>query len=240
MKKIPLIILALLLIAVSAHSAIVIKKKTGGSCSTPSDGDVFNEGFVGTGYENAARWTETVGTSGVANEDYTLTGSGWSTGACSEGLRIANTVGSGGNTYVTLEFASTLSLTTSLDIYIEFKVQSHSVGEWDGTRFIRVLDGNTNEALGIRLDNQVDPSFAWQAGGSTSTAYYALTSGTDAIHTFKIHLDATAASSYVSIDGGTNRTLTRAGSASVYGLEIGVLDGVIMDIQVGRIWVDRP
>ncbi len=77
MKKL-IFLLLLLLIATPCFAqqqeARIIQGVIGSSCNDCShSGLLICQNFEGTGYDNGESWAETIGTNGIANEDYTAT-----------------------------------------------------------------------------------------------------------------------------------------------------------------------
>lgn len=214
--------------------------EVGSACSTPSDGDELNEGFIGVGYENS--WSETIGATGVVDEDHTLTGSP-PAGSCSEGLLTSVTT-SGGATYSTWDRGSAItSSSNDVDVKAEFRINSYTLpNQFDQ---IRVLgwdaDGTPGQGVGSSRIEWNGSSLAIHCQGASVSTEDTISTGT--WYTLTIHLDATAASSYCQIDSGAQRTFTRNSEDGQY-LIAGPSDLLDADeavaIEWGRVWINTP
>lgn len=234
-----LLIAIALLLSVSQAWGVVLIQRDGATCSTPTDGDTLNEGFLGTGYENT--WSETVGANGAIDEDHTLTGTP-PTGSCSEGIQFTNTSGSGEPTLITYNNGSATSYSTTTDIYVEFRVNSVSLNNYDSVMFVAAT---TYDGTGTRLAAlyfvQEGANFVLRASASTSSSNEVISTGT--WYTARLHIDATAASSYLQVDSGSQRSFTRADNDWQYiklGFVVAMASTAALDVEVGRIWVDTP
>jgi len=210
---------------------------TSAECSTPQDGNEMNEGFLGTGYENT--WTETIGTNGTVDEDYTLS-SGWTSGSCSEGLNIVIPL-SGGNTSTRYDIG--FATTDTYDIYAEFKVSSVTLPAYGRIQLLSVYQqysGNFND-ISISVDDLAN--YSLRAHGSQTSNNISFITGVT--YTVRYHIDGTTpANSYIQLDGGTQYSFTPSTAmTSADWLILGANDLTdstdAMDIEFGRVWVVR-
>lgn len=227
------LIVALLIGLFAAHPSWAILRGSGGAvCTTPADGDLFNEGFVGTGYEGGG-WAETIGATGVVDEDHTLSGTPPS-GSCTEGLMTSvNT--SGGVTYTTKTITSQA---LPVDIYVEFYIESVTIPTNFGSiEPMAFFAGGTNIASVTMFRN--DPNYTFRMGTASQVPV-----SLQVWHTYKIHLDSTANSCYSQLDGGSQVTFTSNSIANLTLLHFGIkglLDaGDAANIEWGRIWASTP
>lgn len=225
----------LLLCAATAQAGVFVGFGQNVVCSTPDDGSLLNEGFLGIGYENTG-WTEQVGANGTIDEDHTLTGTPPS-GSCTEGLLTAIAVGATAATHIVRDMGT--GITYPVDLYFEMRVNSQSFSSWGSVRIVGFQSSSgswDSGALDLRAGDNGSGSFGINVNGS---AVNALTTG--AWHTIKIHLDSTPASSYMQIDGGSNIAFTRATDTPRY-LFIGaphlVSNDEAISIEWGRVWID--
>jgi len=237
------LILALLLVCSPAHAAwiddqsaaIAAINGAGGACSTPADGDVLNEGFLGTGYE--LTWAETVGANGVLDEDHTLTGSP-PAGSCTEGLLSQITATSGGVTYAQWDNGSEIA--ASVDIYAELMISSTLPTNGDDITVIACLNGSSLSCDQLRFYLSAGAYYVY-VDGTVDSAAVAFSAG--AWHTVKVHHDLTRASSYLQVDGGAQTAYTGYDRNPRY-IRTGIPDRLeadeTADIQWGRVWLNTP
>lgn len=211
---------------------------TSGACATPSNGDEFDEGFLGTGYENS--WAETIGAGGSIDEDFTLSGSP-NIACCSEGL---NVIASGTATYARWDKGSPIDLdSNSVDIVAYLYFDSVVLDVDQGGAVIWPSTSSTEQVCGglfFRNDGGTYKIYLEAgAGDSAMTAF-----SEDTWYKFKIHYDPTRASSYLQINDGAQLAFTRLDNPmqmihlGAYGLNWG--SGESADIEVGYIYVDKP
>jgi len=216
---------------------------TSAECSTPQDGDEMNEGFLGAGYELGAAWTETVGTGGTVDEDHTLTGSGWETSSCSEGLLTAVTT-SGTATYTEWDRGSTIPSSTDITITFEFMIDSATFPGDYNTMAILQWDTDTDTGTGV-----ADLNFRRGSGGqlALSASHDAnsadISISTGVKYSVLLYLDGTPANSYIQLDGGSEISFTPKTAAGQY-LRVGPSQGLGSDeavqIQWGEVHLDTP
>jgi len=216
-------------------------------CTTPQDGDELNEGFLGTGYENV--WTETVGTNGTLDEDYTLSGTP-PDGSCTEGLKSSITAGAG-DTYTQWDNGSLISRSADMDIYFELYIDSYTLDtlydnaaifSWTNTD-----DPTDTATMAMRLIHG-DSGLSIRTDGSSNAQSGVIS--VDTWYTGYIHLDATASASYLLINEDTSCdevdecSFTRLDVQDGRYLSIGAFEYYdaddAVDIQWGRVWVDTP
>jgi hypothetical protein len=219
------------------HFKIAKSRVLSAPCTTPDNGDEFDEGFLGTGYENT--WAETIGSGGTVNEDFTLSGSP-PTGSCTEGL---NVIASAAHSWAMWDRGSTIAAATNIDIYVSFYVDALTLD--DGAVVpIFSWDTDTDPAslatfeLRLRVSSGVITVYAASSVDSAS-----VTISLDTWYEALIHLDVTAGNSYMRIDAGENKTFTRTTHNSRY-FYLGALDnlgaGESIDVEFGYAYMNTP
>lgn len=118
--------------------------------------------------------------------------------ACSNSLRMTYTTGNGLGIY------HSVTTSTSADINFELYVNSQSLDTSGVTRIARAF--GVGAVATIRLTNNAGTIQIFASGSDDST-HTNITTGT--WYSVSLHLDATLANSYISIDGGTHQTFTR-------------------------------
>jgi len=222
------------------------------SCTTPQDGNVFNEGWLGTGAENV--WTPgtgNVGTSVTYNEDYALTGTP-PTGSCTEGLYLSFGSGSVANDqfakYTDISGTNIDPNTVAVDLYIEMKVDNAAMTytTWR-PEFLQIgarTDlgiSTTNGYYSVQLanDSSIPASYIYIRATSNAQSTINLQDGN--WHTVHVHTDPTdVTASTLQVDSETPITFTRDNNASFTNLIVGLMtneDNQQFDIEVGRIWI---
>lgn len=236
MKILTLLLILLLPIASHASFITILSGSVDGVCTTPADGDILNEGFLGTGYE-VSGWSETTGSSATLNEDYTLTGTP-PADSCTEGLYI-NVPTSSGDTSITYTHDSNIA--RDIDFYFDFRINSYTLpATQDAIVLLVVWNSSWGNTVKVQLYNYNYPGVDFRVVGSTTAALTTLS--TETWYTAKIHLDATAADSYYQIDGGSEVSFTSQ-SRDAYYMRLGatgVDSNEAIQIQYGRFWVDTP
>jgi hypothetical protein len=220
------------------------------ACSTPDNGDILDEGFLGAGYQ-VAGWTEVIGAGGSINEDTTLSGTP-PTSSCTEGVRI---VASGANTYVYWDNGSALDASVGdIDITFDVRVSSATTtGEFTDQRLFvpgTSTDPSATNNMFLRIFRFSSVLYlrADSTGNSTSVAITP-----DAWITVKIHLDASdVATSYLQVTGaGAPTTCDVAGECAFTSLNVdpryfhfggcdGIGAGEVVDVQIGYISINTP
>jgi len=206
------------------------------SCTTPDNGDEFDEGFLGTGYENT--WADSG--NGGCNPDFTLSGSP-NIACCTEGL---NVIANAAPAYIRWDKGSEIDLdVTSADIvaYIYFDSIVLDVGDggaiiWQSTSSLEQVCGG----LFLRNDGGTYKVYIEAGGGDSDMTAFS----EDTWYKFKIHYDTTRASSYLQINDGAQLAFTRLDnpmqmiSLGAYGSNWG--SGESADIEIGYIYLDTP
>lgn len=211
-----------------------------GECTTPQDGDEINEGFLGTGFEESG-WSETEAANSTVDTDYTLTGTPLD-GSCSEGLYVDKYI-TDSQSYAQWDNGS--NFTYPVDVYAELKVVSWTLpGSYDLIGIIAVgpnTDPDSSETAKLTVHKKNDSNIYFRLLGDSDSSYVQFT--TDTWYTIMIHLDSTAASSYFTVDGGSQNSFTRE-TYSVRYISLGATNSTNTDetveIEVGRVWVDTP
>jgi len=218
-------------------------------CSTPTDGSVFNDGFLGAtavsgGSFGSAEtaWTATQGTNGSIDADATLTGSP-PTGSCAEGLNVAVTT-SGGATFTMHDLGAALSDDDNNDIYMEFRINSYTLpANYDEFQILGFTyanaDPDSSNRVYFQRDASGNPTVRIKASGGTGSSNASVSVAT--WHTLHMHYDPTEANCYFTIDGGSQYSFTRAAFSSPRYIYSGMCADVDADeavnIEYGRIWV---
>jgi len=234
MKKLILIILfatfakAQFVATTGAGSVVVIP------CATPDNGDEFDEGFLGTGYENT--WAET----GSCDPDFTLSGSP-NIACCREGL---NTVADATAAYARWDKGSEIDLdANSADIVAYIYFDSVVLDEGDGGAVIWPSTSSTEQVCGglfLRNDGGTYKVYLEAGDGDSDMTAFS----EDTWYKFKIHYDTTRANSYLQINDGDQLAFTRLDNPmqmihlGAYGTNWGSGEGA--DIEIGYIYLDTP
>jgi len=245
MRRVAIVLLALLF-AIPLQAGLIIRGSGGAGCSTPDNGDYLDEGWEGTGAEN----TWTLFGSGTFDQDYALPGSP-PTGSCSEGLKIdADSIQS--SHY--WDKGSVHDRSTDLDVVCHIYVSSNTTGTSapDLTNIISWQLGTTPNSNVV-----ANISLRWQTG----TTWYlrpidlstpSVTIDLDTWYTVTMHMDGTAASSYMQVVGGGSTTcdvadecpFTRLDTVDGRYLHLGNNNatggGINLDMSVGYCYVNSP
>ena len=169
--------------------------------------DTLLEGWP-TGFDNpGATWiTNTTGGT-VEIADTTLLTTNKPDGACNEGLKV---VWNAAVTYLEYDYGSSIDIdTVNLDIYFSIYVDAIDTGD-----IIRCFSCGTSTTPGASAPVQLQitesaGTIAFVADGavdSASVSGLAL----DRWHNIMLHLDTTAESSYMTVNGGAHQAFTRA------------------------------
>lgn len=246
MRRLFLTLLLIVCVAFYAEAGVIIGNwYSGAACSTPDNGDELDEGFLGAGYENS--WSEDNGT---PNEDASLTNSP-PTNSCSEGLRInvTQTV-----TSTSWNKGSTHNRSTNLDVVAEFQVDSITMDNYSSSGIILWdTDNNPTDTDDIgkvefRQGNGGADLYIRAVGSSYSNA---ISISLDTWYRLWLHLDGTAASSYIDVDswngsGWDNvgqETFTRRDTADGQYLILAAANldaGEAVDFYWGYVYVNSP
>jgi hypothetical protein len=243
-----LISLLIVLLSCSASLGAMKAPRGGGvaavaGCSTPANGDMLSEGFIGTGYENS--WTKTEGTAEI-DPDWTLSGTP-PTAACTEGFQVDAADGNTRESAESPTFTTIDPTTTNSDIYFYLYVDSYTL-PYDGKGLV-ILVPNTGANLGTT------PGWIgiFRDAGALrlrvrGTANVDIPISIDTWYYVRVHYDTTAASSYINLDGGTNTNFTR-NDWTYNRVHLGAVDldnngdmtnSSVIDFEVGGIWVNTP
>ena len=247
MKTIIRLLIFILLFAMPAYGGMVLNDVTAvAACSTPDNGDELDEGFLGTGYENAAAFSEEVNT-GSVDEDFTLSGSP-PTDSCSEGL---NVIATASVNMAIWDRGSVFARAGDLDIVCEVYVDSMTIDAWDIGRFLQWDNdtaGSSTDGPGwIEIQEQgSDGVYYFRGRGADTSSSVAMS--IDTWYTVRLHLDgATAASSYFQCDecvDSAQKTFTRKDTNDGRYLLMGGISGwtgtEALDIEFGYCYVNSP
>jgi hypothetical protein len=256
MKKL-LFIIAIFWLLVSNSSAwnpmtVGGKAAAGAACSTPDNGDVLDEGFVGAGYESSMADNE-----GAPDEDANLPGSP-PANSCSEGLQTNPT-----DAAITSEWDNGSAIdsdTNDVDIVCEMYIDAVAIGDNNTANNILNWDDDTTEwsfGSGIAELVRRDPNYTIRAQGLDASSEHTI--DLDTWLTVTIHLDqddttgdscATTEESYIQVTGGTDTscdgvaecTFCRTDAVDSRYLRIGFRGGVgdSADIYWGYCYVNTP
>lgn len=227
--------------------AFVRKTVAGSSCATTDTSiphDELLEGFqtASTGYENT--WVQYGTTANItAYADTSALTTGKPTGACDRAWKLV-IPSDGTETYAKWTRGSGISTGTTIDTV--FYVYLSALPANGKSLYILSLSGNSYDLIGrVHIYNNVGAGLIhWQA--SVNSNYVSFTAGE--WHKITIHLDSTAANSYMQVDAGTQEAFTRNTAAGkdlreVYlmqpeSLEPGDADGV--SVYIDLICVNTP
>jgi len=191
-------------------------------CATPEWGNILTEGFDAVGYENT--WT-TNGTASAINPDYSIASltDGYTTNyMCSRGLRFV-LPDDGVETYITYDRGSAMDLTAG-DVDIEFwlYVQTQPA---NSTSFRAVQIGANSPVNSVVAMVNLERSSAGtlRLFGQGSTVSVAETINEGEWYRVQLHIDSTAAESYMLVNDGTQRTFTRLSNDSPRFLGVGAV-----------------
>jgi len=212
-------------------------------CTTPNIGSEMNEGFLGAGYElgfNPA-WIE--GGTEIKNEDFTPLSGTPPANSCTEGLNVIAT-DAFGHTYWTR--SSTIAYTTDVDVVCELYVDSATIDTGNSIVIMR-WSGNTNATWNgtgyVEWHENGGGQDGWEMRGRGATTGTYTSVSLDTWYTVFLHLDGTAASSYITVDGGSEQYFTRSDINSRY-LHLGAVeqieDGEAITIEYGYCYVNIP
>lgn len=212
------------------------------ACSTPATGDTMNEGFVGSGYELGAQWTETVGSGDSIDEDAALPGC-FEAGSCTEGLRLTSTDSAN---YTSYNHGTTVSTSGDIDWYFTIYIVSASSSLPDAEASNIIISWATSAPSGYAWVIQLDyytGNWRIRGSGDTDAAYSVITA--DTCHVVLVHFDQSDnATSYYTVDGGSANYFTIGPYAKQY-LHLGPYGtswgtGDDLDIYFGRVYIDTP
>jgi len=133
------ILLATLIFPSTGHAWYLIGSGGGAACSSPSGGDILNEGFEGTGTERT--WT---GSTGTPNFDQTSWAGTAPTGGCSQFAEFSGTSA----VYRTLDLGSARGDTW---VRFKFEITAESLDNYQSANIL-ILDNDsdpTNDSQGM-------------------------------------------------------------------------------------------
>lgn len=209
------------------------------ACTTPTTGDTMNSGWEDGTYNDPTTYGSGWGTYGDPTAGATLT-AGSPTGSCSKGLKISKT-GDGSGQMASWDNGSTISRSGDMDIVFSLYITSNislpdsdsrvilmwsAIDDWStgaGLVTIGIYKSGTTYSLRVNVDTFV-------------------TITTQEWHTVTIHLDGTAASSFVKIDAGSENAFTRGDANDGRYLHIGALwPGVaVIEYEIGYVYINTP
>ena len=233
MIRLSSLILALLLVSAQALPIQVIGKGRprqaaagGGSCAT-SDTALFHDEML-FGWESGDDPTAWTGPTSITDVDAATFDTAYDTsalstgkaaGQCNVGLRTTFTGTGGGYDTYRFDRGSAITLGTAVDIKFYVYVQSTISGVGRTTIFCvgQATDPTGGIAANVEMrDNGGTTEVRGDA--STSSAWIALTANSwNLVH---IHIDSTAASSSIAVNGGSAQTFT-SGAVNVQYIYIG-------------------
>ena len=212
---------------------------TSGVCSTPTTGSVFNEGYVGAG-------SEVMTTDANVDDDFTLSGTP-PTGSCTEGAQF--TVPASTAEYSVMDIA-TSSFGVTKDIYASIYIDSITLADSASFAVLNMAltaDGDTTNGPGRVLIANSAGTYYFIAYGDAGSTAVAIT--LDTWYEVKLHLDATAASSYLQVTGGGSTTcdgvaectFTRKNITGEY-VYVGatLVSSEALTMEVGYVYMDVP
>lgn len=179
-------------LAAIVSAAVTNNSTQGGACTTPASGNLFNEGFEGTGYETVSGITET----GTVNEDAARPSTDPGS-LCDSVIRING----GAANYITIDEG-----TSRADVYVTFWIYAADVAS-GSTVNIGTLAGSSpyyeRPAQWEIFNNGGQYQIRMQGAGYSS--FVNITSS--AWHRVDLHIVQNASSS-MSVDGGAAQTFT--------------------------------
>ena len=243
MKKLLTLLISLCFVSiVSARPTTFVGHAGGygaGVCTTPATGDEFNEGFVGTGYENS--WTESEGT---PDEDYTLSGSP-PAASCSEGLHIHG-VAAVEHTYT--DIGDLLDRTNDTHINLDIYFNTMTLDNFQVCQFLNFNNTTlaTADSVGkLRVQN-LSGVYKIRASGSTLSDGVTVTVGK--WYTVDMCLSGVSNESYMDvydISGNSHYEVwfTRGDTNDGDKLHFSSSDvgtGEEFEYEIGRVYIDTP
>jgi hypothetical protein len=227
------------------------KQTSGGACSTPDNGDVLDEGFVGAGYE-----TTMADNQGAPDEDFTLLGSPPSD-SCTEGLRALT---SGSSVDAEWDNGSAIdSDTIDVDITCELYLDSAALDANFNSETLIHWDDDTTEwstGPGMVQLRRSDPNYSLRGSGQDFSTEQVIAE--DTWYTVKLHIDkddstgdacATTEESYMQITGGATTcdevaecTFCRTDALDGRYFRIGASSAGtdVVDVHYGYCYVNTP
>lgn len=198
--------------------ALNVPASGGGDCATSDTTlphDTLLEGFGTPGYENA--WTE-VGTTANIDDaaDSSALTDGKPDGACDTAFYL-DVPTDGTETFSRYNHGSTIDLSgTELDFYMYLWVATRpDAGE--SFQIVKVSQYTGGSAIGsifLSYSNESGGQLRLQGYGSGLSDVVVISE--DTWVKVKMHLDTTAADSYIQVDDGDNKTFTRGNESPQY------------------------
>lgn len=232
-RKLVALLLALLLPASASAGSVAMMMGGGGtSCATPNSGDELDEGFLGTGYENT--WSEPAGT---PNEDVSLPGSP-PAASCTEGLQ---TDGNAAASVATWDRGVVFDRSGSMDVACDIYVATYTQASFDSSQIIHWDNDTVSGTVGVAALRLYWSGSVMQIEGRGTTTSARVTLAQDTWATVKLHMDGTAANSYVQClvgcaDTTTQATFTRVDTADGRYLHLGPQSGITAGEQADVIF----
>jgi hypothetical protein len=252
MKRVLAIVLGLCLLSGLSVNADIdtIEGSTiagGGGCTTPTTGDIFNEGFIG-GFENTECGSDPcIESIGTVTTNYSLTNSP-PAGSCSNGAYVD---ASNSQDYVQWSEASPIDVdTTPVVIFAEVNIKSVSLDNFAAATILNggaVVDNPGSSVGRIEIYNN---NSTYQFRGKGTTTATTATFSLNTWYTLTIYLHTTAASSYWTVDeiaacdAASECTFTRAAVDPEF-FHVGAAFGLgatpeTIEMEIGRWYVNTP
>lgn len=175
----------------------------GSTCSTPTTGNILNEGFEGTGYENSGYWES----SGTVDPDHTHSGTP-PTNSCAQALQV---VASGSSSYIQKDLGSALTypVTVAFSMYLD----SATIAQYDSLDILASWTGTWGTGPGnLRVMNMSSgtPEYILRHIGSVNSANIPI--DLDTWYDVEITYASTESSSSITV-GSTTEGFTRNSNA---------------------------
>lgn len=206
----------------------------GGSCATSDTALAHDEMLFGwESGDNPTAWTGPSSVTGAdsvtfnTSYDTSALTTGKGTGQCNVGLRSTLTNNAGYDTYQ-FDRGSAIGAGTTVDvrfyIYVQVNVSASRIG---------ILCGGQNSdptgGLSFAVEMQTDTVPQVRGDGTTSSSWISLT--TSSWNLIHVHIDATAASSTIAVNGGSAQGFTSGVSGVRYIYVGGCAVGAGLDAQ---------
>jgi len=240
MKKLVFILVILSAIAFLAFQAQAIIFISGtsaaaGACSTPDNGNLYDEGFVGAGYEEVT-FSETLGGSGTVDEDYDISGTSPPADACSEGAEIYAIAA---DTFISYDHGSTIDSTTGTTLFYNIYIPSasFSMDTWSTMMIVNDMIYNDfvsdDPAAFIKIAQAGAGSYTYRIIGTNNAGTVTF----DSWETLELHIDSGTDASWFKLNGGSAQTFTQQGGKNKryakIGFGAGIGSGETMTMYVG-------
>lgn len=190
-----------------ARAVIFISGGGGGAaCSTPDNGDMFDEGFINAGFEEA-KFSSTSNGSGSVDADYDISGLGSPpSDVCSEGAEI---IAINGETYITYDHGSTIDSTVGTTIFAHIYVPSgaYSIDDATDTNILMIgtqsIPVNDDPAGLIKVVRSGANYNYWDKSNLMGAVVF------DSWQTLELHVDSGTDASWSKLDGGSANNFTQ-------------------------------